>query len=188
MREASAGRSPQRILLIRLRLIGDVVFTTPAVAATSTAISRRADLLSRRSRGRTGRSPQSPPRSTSSSLSVPRAPPSSLYDLRLARRLRRERFDLVIDFHGGPRSAWLTRATGAARRIGYDLPWRAWAYTTRLPWTRRWCRRDTRSRTSGTCCAARDSGVRPHGEPPVEMVVDDAAAALLSTRGWTPPA
>jgi ADP-heptose:LPS heptosyltransferase len=58
------------------------------------------------------------------------------YDLALARRLRAERFDLVIDFHGGPRSAWLTLATGAAQRVGYDVPGRGWMYTTRVPWTR----------------------------------------------------
>ncbi len=34
-------------------------------------------------------------------------------DLALARRLRAERFDVVIDLHGGPRSSWLTWATGA---------------------------------------------------------------------------
>jgi lipopolysaccharide heptosyltransferase II len=58
------------------------------------------------------------------------------YDVALARRLRAQRFDLVIDFHGGPRSGVLTWATGAPQRIGYDLPGRAWSYTTRVPWTR----------------------------------------------------
>ena len=58
------------------------------------------------------------------------------YDLGLAWRLRAEHFDLVIDFHGGPRSAWLTWATGAPQRIGYDVPGRGWIYTTRAPWTR----------------------------------------------------
>lgn len=50
-------------------------------------------------------------------------------DFTLARRLRRERFDLVLDLHGGPRSAWLTWASGAAERIGYDIKGRAWMYT-----------------------------------------------------------
>jgi ADP-heptose:LPS heptosyltransferase len=36
---------------------------------------------------------------------------------------------VAIDFHGGPRSAWLTWASGAARRVGYDIPGRAWMYT-----------------------------------------------------------
>src|SRR4051812_5728666 len=39
------------------------------------------------------------------------------------------RFDAVLDLHGGPRSAWLTWATGAARRIGYDIKGRSWMYT-----------------------------------------------------------
>lgn len=50
-------------------------------------------------------------------------------DLALARRLRRARFDVAIDLHGGPRSAWLTRLSGAPVRVGYDIPGRAWMYT-----------------------------------------------------------
>lgn len=57
------------------------------------------------------------------------------YDLELARRLRAARFDVVIDFHGGPRSAWLARATGARRRIGYAVPGRGWLYTDRRAWS-----------------------------------------------------
>jgi predicted lipopolysaccharide heptosyltransferase III len=124
-----------KILLIRLRLIGDVVFTTPAIAA-----------LRRRF----------PDAQLTYLVEAPAAPvvrhhpqlhdliiadrPRGLarwrYDLRLARRLREARFDLVIDFHGGPRSALLTWATAAPRRIGYALPGRGWAYTTRVAWTR----------------------------------------------------
>jgi ADP-heptose:LPS heptosyltransferase len=50
-------------------------------------------------------------------------------DLALARRLRAERFDVVIDLHGGPRAAWLTWATGAPMRIGYAMKGRSWIYT-----------------------------------------------------------
>lgn len=57
------------------------------------------------------------------------------YDVALALRLRRERFDVAIDFHGGPRASWLTLASGAPVRIGYDLPGRRWAYTARVPWS-----------------------------------------------------
>lgn len=56
------------------------------------------------------------------------------YDLALARRLRATRYDIAIDFHGGPRAAWLVRATGARRRLGYDIPGRRFCYTTRVPW------------------------------------------------------
>jgi ADP-heptose:LPS heptosyltransferase len=50
-------------------------------------------------------------------------------DISLSRRLRAMRFDLVIDLHGGPRSSWLTWATGARQRIGYDIQGRGWQYT-----------------------------------------------------------
>jgi lipopolysaccharide heptosyltransferase II len=66
----------------------------------------------------------------------PRGMRRVLYDWQLGRQLRRQRFDVVIDFHGGPRSAWLTWASGAPQRIGYALPGRSFAYTARLPWSR----------------------------------------------------
>lgn len=50
-------------------------------------------------------------------------------DWHLARRLRRAKFDLAVDLHGGPRSAWLTWATQAPVRVGYDVPGRAWMYS-----------------------------------------------------------
>jgi ADP-heptose:LPS heptosyltransferase len=50
-------------------------------------------------------------------------------DLSVARILRRERFDVAIDLHGGPRGAWLTWATGAPMRIGYRTRGRRWMYT-----------------------------------------------------------
>lgn len=53
-------------------------------------------------------------------------------DLALARRLRAQRFDVVLDLHGGPRSSWLTWATGAPQRIGYDIQGRGWQYTRQV--------------------------------------------------------
>jgi heptosyltransferase I len=50
-------------------------------------------------------------------------------DVRLARRLRSSRFDVAIDLHGGPRAAWLTWASGASTRIGYTIKGRRWMYT-----------------------------------------------------------
>ena len=52
-------------------------------------------------------------------------------DWRLARELGRARFDVAFDLHGGPRSAFLTWATRAPVRVGYDVAGRAWLYTHR---------------------------------------------------------
>ena len=120
-----------RILLVRLRLIGDVVFTTPVIRALRRqyADAHIAYLVEPSAvpiiRGN--------PHLNDVIVAQRRRGAGRLVDdLALARRLRRERFDVAIDLHGGPRAAWLTRASGAPMRIGYDLPWRSWIYTHRV--------------------------------------------------------
>ncbi len=124
-----------KILIIRLRLIGDVVFTTPAVSAL-----RRQFPTARITYLVEGPSEpvvrHHPAIDTVIVVERPRGLARLRYDLALAQRLRTEQFDLVIDLHGGPRSGFLTWASGAKQRIGYDLPGRRWSYTTRVPWTR----------------------------------------------------
>lgn len=124
-----------KILLIRLRLIGDVVFTTPAIGA----LRRRFPDAHLTYLVEAPAEPVVAHHPDLNSIVVverPRGVARLRYDLQLAARLRAGRFDVAIDFHGGPRSGFLTWATGARERIGYDLPGRRWCYTTRIPWTR----------------------------------------------------
>ena len=122
---------PVNILLIRLRLIGDVVFTTPLIRAIRRRHpdARLAYLVE----------PHAAPVVVGNPhlnevviASRPDARARLAADLRLARRLRDARYDVVIDLHGGPRSALLARATGAPRRIGYTATGRSWMYTERV--------------------------------------------------------
>jgi ADP-heptose:LPS heptosyltransferase len=118
-----------------LRLIGDVVFTTPAISAIRRRYpgARITYLVE---------APAEPVVRHHSAIDEvviierPHGVARVAYDIGLARRLRRDGFDLAIDFHGGPRSGFLTWATRAPQRIGYDLPGRGWCYTTRVAWTR----------------------------------------------------
>jgi heptosyltransferase-1 len=116
------------ILLVRLRLIGDVVFTTPAIRALRRRFpdARLTYLVESAAAPVVAHNPD-----LDTVLTIPhhRGWRRIRDDLGLAARLRRARFDLVIDFHGGPRSAWLTWATRAPRRIGYDIDGRTWMYT-----------------------------------------------------------
>jgi lipopolysaccharide heptosyltransferase II len=116
------------ILLVRLRLIGDVVFTTPALSALRRHFpdARLVYLVE----------PAAAPVVTghpalSEVLVAPRRRGwrRAAEDVRLGWTLRRRKFDVAVDFHGGPRSAWLTWASGAPVRVGYDVPGRAWMYT-----------------------------------------------------------
>ena len=130
--EATSSRGCHRprmkILLVRLRLIGDVVFTTPLVRAL-----RRTDTPTRNS------PTSSNPRRRRSFAAIPIYTISSWRRSHAAgagSRRRRPRpaaapraFDLAIDLHGGPRAAWLTWASGAPTRIGYAIKGRIWMYT-----------------------------------------------------------
>ena len=113
---------------MRLRQIGDVVFTTPAIHAlrerfpdahltyvvepaaapvVETNPYLNEVIVTPRGRGFAGL----------------RA------DLALGRRLRRDRYDVAIDFHGGPRASLLTWLSRAPVRIGYEVVGRRWMYT-----------------------------------------------------------
>ena len=54
-------------------------------------------------------------------------------DWSLARRMRARRIDVAVDMHGGPRSSWLTFASRARMRVGYDVSGRRWMYTHVVP-------------------------------------------------------
>lgn len=113
------------------------------------------------------------------------------YDLALARRLRVRGFDLVIDFHGGPRSAWLTLATGARQRVGYDLPGRGWCYTTRVPWSRSLVPPRHSVLNQWDLIATLGVGPADRARDAVVMPMDAAAAAQVDARlaaAHVPPA
>jgi lipopolysaccharide heptosyltransferase II len=116
------------ILLIRLRLIGDVVFTTPLIRALR---KRYPDARLVYVAESSAAPVVAPNPHLSDVIVVPhrRGWRRIVDDLRLARRIRAEGGDIAIDLHGGPRSAWLTLASGAARRVGYDIQGRSWMYT-----------------------------------------------------------
>ena len=105
-------------------------------------------------------------------------------DIRLGRSLRQRRFDVAIDLHGGPRSAWLTWQTGARVRVGYDVRGRSWMYTTvvRRP-------KDLGPRHAVVNqwdllrAVDKTQGVPPSPEhDPVEMRADATAARTLADR------
>ena len=104
----------QRILVVRLRSIGDAVLTTPALFALRrflphtridilledwvAAVLDGSDLVDR-------------------VISVARS--STTSRARLARELRASRYDVVYNLHGGTTATLLTRATGAKHRVGF---------------------------------------------------------------------
>ena len=102
-----------QILLVRLRLIGDVVFTTPIPRALKRVFPHAhvTYLVEPAAAPVVARNP-----SVDEIIVVPRrrGMQRAVDDVRLGWRLRRKRFDLVIDLHGGPRSSLWTGDPGVA--------------------------------------------------------------------------
>lgn len=54
-------------------------------------------------------------------------------DWKFLQAVRHQQFDLVFDFFGNPRSALITWLSGAPWRVGYDYRIRQWAYNVVVP-------------------------------------------------------
>jgi lipopolysaccharide heptosyltransferase II len=120
---------PRKILLIRLRRIGDIIMTTPAIAALKRALPQASltYVVEEPYRRLVEGNPDID--------KVVLVPPHQdvLSFLSLVRRVRREKYDIVIDFHGGPRAsrlAWLSRA---GLKVGYELKNKGFIYDIRVP-------------------------------------------------------
>ena len=131
MRRRSTPDAPLKILLVRPRLIGDVLLTTPVIRA----MRRRypdAELVYMVEAHAAPVVTSNPHLSETIVIRHRRGLWRLLEDLRLAIKLRARRFDVAVDMHGGSRSGWLTFATGARMRVGYDVSGRSWMYTHRV--------------------------------------------------------
>jgi len=114
-----------RVLITRLQYLGDVVLTLPMVDAVRRRFPRSqvdylcrppaADLL------------QGDPRFTA--VFELRPQDGIGVSLDLIRRLRARKYTATVDLYTNPRSAWLTRLSGAPLRIGGDRRGRRRLYT-----------------------------------------------------------
>ncbi len=57
--------------------------------------------------------------------------------LRLIREIRKERYDAVLDFHGGPRASLLTLFSRAQLKIGYRTKYKSFIYDIKIPRSRK---------------------------------------------------
>lgn len=119
----------RRILLIRRKALGDALVTLPAVVAVAEAWPGAGiDLVIDR-----------PFAHLLAELLGQLAPSVRVVTYPDRERgpwlrwLRGQRYDLVVDWLGSPRTALWTALSGARLRVGYDLPRRRWAYNLRVP-------------------------------------------------------
>ncbi len=121
--------SLRKILLIRLRRIGDVVMTTPAVRALRSALPQAeiVYVVEEPCRRLVEGNPD-----LDEVIVVEKGQTRRAF-LGLVRRLRKRGFDAVLDFHGGPRASLLAFLSGAKVRVGYGIKYRSFLYDIRIP-------------------------------------------------------
>src|SRR2546425_838059 len=120
------ARTPDRILLIKLRYVGDVLLATPVLSRLREGFPK-AHLTMLVTPG-----PEYVVRDRPALDEVRVLARGGLArQWRLVRALRRRQFDLVIDLTDGDRSALLSRLSGAPIRLGYNSEgrWRGVLYT-----------------------------------------------------------
>lgn len=183
MRPPSTRDEALTVLLVRPRLIGDVLLTTPAIRALrrrypeATLIYLVEELAAPVILAN--------PHVTETIIIRHRKGWRRLAeDWSLARRLRARRIDVAIDMHGGPRSSWLTFASRARMRVGYDVSGRRWMYTHVVPRPRGYAPRHS-VLNQWDLLAPVDAAFAEPPDPErdrLEMRVDDRARSVIAAR------
>jgi predicted lipopolysaccharide heptosyltransferase III len=121
--------SIEKILLVRLRRIGDVVMTTPAVRALKERFPHAhiTYLVEEPCRDLVEGNPD-----LDEVLVYPRRLSVWAF-LKRMRSLRSQKYDLLIDFHGGPRAFWITLFSSARYKVGHRLKFKHLFYTLTIP-------------------------------------------------------
>ena len=164
-----------RTLVINTAFLGDLIFTLPLLESLGRA-GHVVDLVARPRFGALAGGTPGLARTWSFDKRGADAGPLGLW--RLGRRLRAERYDLVLGAHPSARSGLLAAATGAPRRLG----WGPIGYTTRV-------RRGPRfvldalalGEAAGVPVATRRPCVRARGPHPA---IPPGAVALIPGARW----
>jgi heptosyltransferase-3 len=118
--------NPTRILIIQLRRIGDVLICTPAIRALRKRFPE--SIISFLTEKESEPILRFNPYLNDKIILDRKKYKNFFYLLKTVRNLRKQNFDLAIDFFGNPRSAYFTFLSGARTRLGFDLPRRKFLY------------------------------------------------------------
>ena len=126
----------RKILIIKLRAIGDVVLSTAVIPNLKKAFKSAAIHFAVEPAGKEviagnediDRVIVLPAKKAKKSSGIKRM----IDSIRFVQNLRKEKYDLVFDLFGNPRSAFLTWITGAKYRVGFNFRGRKCAYNIRV--------------------------------------------------------
>jgi lipopolysaccharide heptosyltransferase II len=169
--------SVRRVLVVRLRSIGDTVLTTPALFALRrflpdtqidilledwvAPVLAGSDLVDR-------------------TIAMPRD--SKTARARIARELRASRYDVVYNLHGGTTATLLTRATGAKHRVGYEHYQYARLHNHVAPSSLEIWQRSSLHSVEQQLALIGWTGVPVTDRPPTRLVVTEASLVSVTEK------
>lgn len=118
----------KKILIIRLRRIGDIIMTTPAISALRKGFPNAfiSYVVEKPYRELVEGHPEL------DNVIVLERKQGIKNFLMLVRAIRKEKYDVVLDFHGGPRASLITLFSKAKLKIGYKIKYRNFIYHIKL--------------------------------------------------------
>ena len=166
-----------RVLVIRLRSIGDTVLSTPSLFALKRFLPHASidilleDWVAPVLDGF---------EHVDKILTVPRK--STASRARIAARLRANRYDVVYNLHGGTTATLLTRATGAKYRVGYADYQYAGFHNYLSPSSASLWNREKSHSVEQQLALLGWTGVPVTDRPPTQLAVTENAAAEIARR------
>ena len=173
----------RRVLLVRLRSIGDTVLATPSLFALKRFLPQaRVDILLE---DWVAPVLEGFPY-VDNVITLERK--STKARARIARQLRATRYDVVYNLHGGTTGTLLTRASGARFRVGLTTYQYSRLYTHLAPSPLLLWRRDRTHSVEQQLALLGWTGIPVSDRPPTQLAVVDHAAASITRRlrdaGW----
>lgn len=170
-------QSVHRVLIVRLRSIGDTVLTTPSLYALKRFLPHASidilleDWVAPLLEGHPH---------VDNVITVEKARPSSR--LGVARQLRRNRYDVVYNLHGGTTSTFLTWATRAKHRVGYENYQYARLHNHRAQSSSALWGRDKTHSVEQQLALLGWTGVPVSDRPPTKLAVTETADGAVASR------
>jgi heptosyltransferase-3 len=167
----------RRVLVVRLRSVGDTVLATPSLVALRRFLPHaQIDLLLE--------SWVAPLVAgldeVNRVVTVERG--SKLSRLSVARELRAARYDVAYNLHGGSTAALLTRATGARHRVGYADYRYGWLHNHQAPPSSELWRCEKTHSAEQQLALLGWTGVPVSDRPRARLVVNAEAAARVAEK------
>ena len=123
----------KNILLIRLRLLGDIILTIPTISLLKKNYpdSNIYYIVEEEFEGIGKLLPD-----ITELIVIPRKMGIKEM-LKLRKRIKKIDFDVLIDLHSGPKSSQISFISGIKKKIGYIVPFRSWIYDIKFSRTQK---------------------------------------------------